>query len=124
MNAARSNAVVRDHAAAASFAAAIARRASSRDPRGTSPSVSPVAGDSAVNVSPDSAPVQAPATNISVAKLGPPAIDVRLQLVVQPRVHRRLVVLLECLLPDLVRARGCVVAALSHPALVVLRRRE
>src|SRR6476469_8046834 len=63
--AARSNALRRAQPVAASFAAAIARRASSRPPRWTVPIVSPVAGDSASNVSPDSAVVHSPAMNKS-----------------------------------------------------------
>ena len=45
---------------AARFAAAIARRASSRPPFWTAPIFSPVAGDSASNVSPDSATAHSP----------------------------------------------------------------
>ena len=63
--AARSNALARAQSPAARFAAPIARRASSRPPCWTAPIVSPVAGDSASNVSPDSAVVHSPAMNNS-----------------------------------------------------------
>src|SRR5581483_5728490 len=126
MNAARSKAVVRDHVSAASFAAAIARFASSREPCGTAAIGSPVAGDSATKVSPLSASVHRPATNMraSVAKLGPPPVDERLQLLLQRRLQLRLLVLLERLPPDVRRARGGILAAVARPALVVLGRRE
>src|SRR5712691_8555015 len=110
MHAARSNAVRRDHGSAARFAAPIANCASLRPPCGTSAITSPVAGESAVNVSPLSEPVHRPSTNIAVsvrvlvAKLGPPAVDVRLQLVLQPLVQLRFHVLLERLFRDLRRA--------------------
>src|SRR5690348_4633404 len=64
MSAARSNAVSRAQPLAASFAAAIACCASAREPCGTSPICSPVAGESATNVAPPSAAPHAPPTNI------------------------------------------------------------
>src|SRR3954454_17131752 len=64
MTAARSKAVVRAQASAARFAAPIASWASARSPCGTAPIVSPVAGESASNVSPDSALVHAPSMSI------------------------------------------------------------
>src|SRR4029079_7775123 len=63
--AARSNAVSAAQPPAARFAAPMASRASSRPPCGTSPIVSPVAGDSAANVSPEREVVHAPSRNIT-----------------------------------------------------------
>src|SRR5207244_11467783 len=59
-----------------------------------------------------------------VAELGAASRDVLLELPAERVVHRRLLVLLDRLLPDLARARGGIAAAVAVPPLVVLGRRE
>src|SRR5436190_19670894 len=61
---------------------------------------------------------------ISVTQLLPAPVDERLQLRFQVRIDRRLLVLLQRLLPDLARARGRVVGAVAVPALEVLGGRD